>query len=656
MFDKFLKNKMLHSEVESQENGIYLATQFGRGVGRGKIRRAFLLKNRYAAAGGLLFFFLSSALGAFGSNNPHQIWVPYVESPQIEFDGIIDTLREWADAGRYDISDLRGSMGDSVDPAGSVFLYASHNSSYLVLGIANLVDSSLGEVGSDRVTLYTDDDNNDTLDMLTEGHYEFLHFLDGDSLVFFPYGAERLVTDFDVSISNLSGHVCFEGAIRLGSGKEEDLDCSEGESFGAWIGVEDMSERGYSGVWPPTSNFLFPNYYGDVYLARPGETPPPSSPSDVTVSVDYPDIPDTVLIQWTNPTLDMVGDSLEGLELIRIYRNEVLIDSAFVQSPGFGTKYEDARVSLARSYSYRLSAVDFDGFESPLTEALYAVPGYLYYSSDLEENDGGWSPTEDWEWGKPQNMRPTQPYSGAKCWGTVLDDYYRENSRSRLTGPAISIENLAVSRVLFYFYHFYETEVLFDGGNVKISKDGGNIWSLLEPEGGYPVHNIWALDNEPGFSGSSGAWTYSFFDLSDYIGEAIEIRFDFGSDGATEFPGWYVDDIAVVANSPSVGIREARSNRGADLNRTALSVSPNPFRASATIAYDLSQPERIGLYVYDLAGRRIATLFQGNQKAGTHSLIWDGTDGLGGGVPSGVYICRLNIGASFKAEKLLLIK
>ena len=656
MSDKFLKNKMLHSEVENQENGIHLATQFGCGVGRGKVRRTFLLKNRYVAAGGLLFFFLSSALGAFGSSNPHQIWVPYVESPQIDFDGRIDTLIEWAGAGRYDISDLRGSMGDSPNLAGSALLYASHDCSYLVLGIANLVDSSLGEFGSDRVTLYTDDDNNDTLDMLTEGHYEFLHFLDGDSLVFFPYGAERLTTDFDVSISNLSGYVCFEGAIRLGFGEKEDLACSEGVSFGAWIGIEDIGEQSHSGVWPPTSNFLFPDYYGDVYLARPGETPPPSSPSKVTVTVDHPNTPDTVLIQWTNPTLDMVGDSLEGLELIRIYRNEVPIDSLFVESPGFGTKYEDAKVLLARSYSYRLSAVDFDGFESPLTEPLYAVPGYLYYSSDFEENDGGWSPTEDWEWGEPQNVRPTRPYSGANCWGTILDDYYGENSRSRLTGPAISIENLAVSRVAFCFYHFYETEVLFDGGNVKISKDGGNTWSLLEPEGGYPIGNIQALDDEPGFSGSSGAWTYSFFDLSDYIGEAIKMRFNFGSDGVTEFPGWYVDDIDVVANSPSVGIREARRNRGADLNRTALSVSPNPFRASATIAYGLSQPERISLYVYDLAGRRIVTLFEGNQNPGTHSLVWDGTDGMGVSVSSGVYICKLNIGASFKAEKLIITK
>ena len=50
---------------------------------------------------------------------------------------------------------------------------------------------------------------------------------------------------------------------------------------------------------------------------------------------------------------------------------------------------------------------------------------------------------------------------------------------------------------------------------------------------------------------------------------------------------------------------------------------------------------RVELSVFDLAGRRIATLARGPLPAGSHNARWDGSDAQGVRAPSGVYFARL---------------
>ncbi|MFQ5905156.1 MAG: FlgD immunoglobulin-like domain containing protein, partial [bacterium] len=593
---------------------------------------------------------LLSSVQVCANGNPYQIWVPYVDSPVISYDGRIDP-GEWAGAGRYDISDIHGFEGPP-DDTGSVLLYASHDESYFRIAVVNRVDSVLS--GGDIITLWVDDNNNDTLEDFVEGYYELKHYPGGDSLFFFPYLGFPFSTGFDIAIGNTDGPVSFEAAIALGETGYY-INASTLGAFGAWMGVRDGDGFDLDGVWPPVGGSGTLESYGDVYLADSGETPPPGPPGNVVVSVNRPD---TVVVEWDNPVFDMIGDSLEWLDSVRVYRNGMWITSIPTTSIGEHMVHIDTDVQLARDYAYRLSAVDVQGRESPLTESRYAVPGYLYYSSDLEADGGGWKPAVDstWEWGVPQNVGPGRAHSGSKCWATNIDDYYASNARWRLTGPATSIEDLSLSRVVFCLYHFYRTEAWFDGGNVKISTDNGASWEMIEPVSGYPIDGIAGLGNEPGFSGFSGMWDHSVFDLSAYVGGTVRLRFDFGSDGSTEFPGWYVDDIAVVATNPGVGVREVTNSGGGGVNTTTLATRPNPSRGTVTISYGLSGPEKVGLCIYDVAGRLVARLSEGNQTAGYHSLVWHGTDVAGVSVPSGVYVCTLNAGASFKAEKFILVR
>ena len=68
---------------------------------------------------------------------------------------------------------------------------------------------------------------------------------------------------------------------------------------------------------------------------------------------------------------------------------------------------------------------------------------------------------------------------------------------------------------------------------------------------------------------------------------------------------------------------------------------PSPTSGPATVRIRLDRPVAIELAVYDLLGRRVATLRQGRQPAGTYAVHWDGADERGASVAAGVYLVRL---------------
>ncbi|MCF7811129.1 T9SS type A sorting domain-containing protein [bacterium] len=78
---------------------------------------------------------------------------------------------------------------------------------------------------------------------------------------------------------------------------------------------------------------------------------------------------------------------------------------------------------------------------------------------------------------------------------------------------------------------------------------------------------------------------------------------------------------------------------------------PNPFNSTTTITYGLGKPAPTRLVVYDISGREIAVLLDGNETAGTHSVSWDAT-----GLTSGVYFCRLQSEGQAKTVKLAMIR
>jgi hypothetical protein len=174
------------------------------------------------------------------------------------------------------------------------------------------------------------------------------------------------------------------------------------------------------------------------------------------------------------------------------------------------------------------------------------------YRNDFETDSMTFVGDNDWEWGDP-SVGPPNTHSGQYLWATILDGNYTVGPlQSSLVSDEILLDTGAVAA----FWHWYDTEALYDGGNVKISTDNGITWNLLAPAGGYDgvLSDVFynPLADEPVFFGASGGWLQETFNLDGYAGEIALFKFDFGSDNSFAAPGWYIDDFEVLGGGPAL--------------------------------------------------------------------------------------------------------
>ena len=85
--------------------------------------------------------------------------------------------------------------------------------------------------------------------------------------------------------------------------------------------------------------------------------------------------------------------------------------------------------------------------------------------------------------------------------------------------------------------------------------------------------------------------------------------------------------------------------------------TPNPFNSRATISYDLPNQSHVTLRIFDLAGRLVDVLVEGEvQPAGPHTATWTGRDLQGRAMPSGTYFYRLEAGGYVETKRMTLIR
>ena len=170
---------------------------------------------------------------------------------------------------------------------------------------------------------------------------------------------------------------------------------------------------------------------------------------------------------------------------------------------------------------------------------------------DFEADDGGFTGQGDWEWGIPTSG-PRAALSGNRVWATDLNGYYTNGPLlSSLHLPEIDLKDFAVATL--QFWHWYDAKPPGDGGNVKISVDGGLNWQIIKPLFGYNdrIDTMAAHDmkGEEVFTGKSAGWIKACFDLSTFLNNTVHIKFDFGSDSAETGSGWYIDSLVVLEKS-----------------------------------------------------------------------------------------------------------
>jgi len=136
------------------------------------------------------------------------------------------------------------------------------------------------------------------------------------------------------------------------------------------------------------------------------------------------------------------------------------------------------------------------------------------------------------------------------------------------------------------------------------------------------------------------------------------VNFDFSPAQGFEGKATVSFDDVILAGENGTKISASSSSVVVDTNnmlpiKTALNASyPNPFNPSTTINYDLAVDGYVSILVYDALGREVATLFSGDQVAGTnYQVTWNAADQA-----SGAYFLRMTAGNYTNTQKLMLVK
>jgi hypothetical protein len=83
---------------------------------------------------------------------------------------------------------------------------------------------------------------------------------------------------------------------------------------------------------------------------------------------------------------------------------------------------------------------------------------------------------------------------------------------------------------------------------------------------------------------------------------------------------------------------------------------PNPFNPMTTIHFDLFEAEPVEMVIYDIAGRRVATLLNRWMDVGPHSVVWRGRTDNGAQAPAGIYQYTLRGRDWTESRRMVLVK
>jgi len=256
---------------------------------------------------------------------------------------------------------------------------------------------------------------------------------------------------------------------------------------------------------------------------------------------------------------------------------------------------------------YPYAYVYVEGDENPANDTMYGEPVYIIpYAEDFEASNARYTREPEyigWEWGEP-TYGPPGAYSGDNCWGTILYDEYHNNADWKLHSRTYFVDT---GEVWLFFYHWYDIESHWDGGNVKISVNGGP-WQIIYPEDGYPEPEVSSsnagIPGEPAYSGYSGGWQLAVFDLTPYVspGDRFKIRWHFGSDASVTYPGWYIDNVAFIGlieeepwdvsiPTPEIeGVEAATEgtaiSMGVEVYNSSMSPEPTDLRVVMRVVYE----------------------------------------------------------------------
>lgn len=340
---------------------------------------------------------------------------------------------------------------------------------------------------------------------------------------------------------------------------------------------------------------------------------------------------------------------------------ESFTDGNFTANPVWGgttstwtvAASSDVAAGAAGSYTLRLNVTT-------------AVAGTQYLRT---QRTASWGTSQSWSFWIGRRVQAATNANQSVVWlwanGTNLTKSTIDGYRVRF-GDDSGDDNVVLQRVT----NNVATDIITSSGTVpngltdigfmvRVTRATGSVWNLYTSAlptasgTGAVATAIPSSANTSVFQGSATNSTYTAFS-NGYFGFMSVHSSGADARAGAEFDQLYFDTTSssplgkmVLSPEVALGPSEFRLNQN----------YPNPFNPTTTLSFDLLEEASVTLSVYDVIGREVAVLVNGEDRsAGSHTLIFDASS-----LASGVYYCRLNAvtgsGNSFgETKRLMLLK
>jgi outer membrane protein assembly factor BamB len=268
----------------------------------------------------------------------------------------------------------------------------------------------------------------------------------------------------------------------------------------------------------------------------------------------------------------------------------------------------------------------------------------------LEYDPSNSSPTELWSF-QADTVITSSPIIGSQheiYFGTQLGTVYSINSDD---GAVIWSHNTGSS--------INSTGALAEYGSdldrLFIGNDNGDVYALSITDGhpywiygsGFSIQSAFLYDDGIVYFGTEDGRVLKIADNEALSGELTR-----GNTESISIWGTFQGDNSRTGNQSTTSASLSNSPELLFPIEFALKHSyPNPFNPVTNIQYELPEITSLTLAIHDMTGREIATLYNGTQTPGYHSISWDAS-----GYASGVYFVKMVAGSYVNTQKLMLVK
>jgi hypothetical protein len=225
--------------------------------------------------------------------------------------------------------------------------------------------------------------------------------------------------------------------------------------------------------------------------------------------------------------------------------------------------------------------------------------------------------------------------------GASIGTYDIDGGKTTLFSPVFDLSTYP--NVSVRYYRWYSNGMGASPGAddwlVHVSDDGGTTWATID--------SIRSGDH---------TWREIERDLEDYITLTDQVQFRFIAsdlgDGSIVEAG--VDDFSLIS------YEDGTSGVGDVAGPAQLMLAPNvpnPFSSETLLRFSVPSPgSRVTMRIFDVRGREVTTLLDGEKVEGQRTLRWDGTNMRGAAVPAGIYFCNVVAGDQSRSRKIVLAR